>query len=351
MNPELKNIIDSAIREQASDIHFSVGRHPFIRVSGELISLESLPVITDESVRAGLAMMVTEKKLAELDEGQEIDFSYQYEEKDVRFRGNAYIQSTHVGIAMRLLQKVKAISDLNLPPILEQFAKRKQGFFLIVGPVGQGKSTTMAAMIDRINHDRRERIVTIEDPIEYLFEDDQSMIEQREVGIDTKSFYDALKAIFRQDANVIAVGEMRGRDTIQTAVTAAETGHLVLSTLHTNDAAQTIDRIIDAFPGDQQEQIRVQLSNTLIGIFSQRLLTTTTGARVPAYELLINNNAVANLIREGRTHEINSVIETHVEDGMVSLNRSLSMLVRQGVVSLEEARRYSLNPLGLDQLL
>jgi twitching motility protein PilT len=269
----------------------------------------------------------------------------------VRLRGNAFVSQGGYGIALRLIPQVKTIAELNLPPILETFARKKQGFFLAVGPVGQGKSTTMASMISLINTERAEHIVTIEDPIEYIFEAKRSVIDQREVGIDTKDFHGALKSVFRQDVNVIMIGEMREPETIGTAVTAAETGHLVLSTLHTNNAAQTIDRIIDAFPAEQQSQIRVQLSNSLIGIFSQRLIPRIAGGLIPAYELLINNNAVANLIREKRTHEIDVVIETGYENGMIDMNRSLLELVQKGEISIENAFINSLNPKALERMI
>jgi twitching motility protein PilT len=227
----------------------------------------------------------------------------------------------------------------------------KLHYVLFAGAAGAGKSTTLASMVSLINEERTEHIVTIEDPIEYVYEAKHSIIDQREVGIDTKDFATALKSIFREDVNVIMVGEMRSPETISTAVTAAETGHLVLSTLHTNNASQTIDRIIDAFPAGQQDQIRVQLSNSLIGIFSQRLIPRITGGLIPAYELLINNNAVSNLIREKRTHEIDVVIETGYEQGMVDMNRCLVDLVRQGEISMDNAYLYAQNPKALERLL
>ena len=221
--------------------------------------------------------------------------------------------------------------------MLEVFTQRQQGFFLVVGPVGQGKSTTLAALIDRINETRAEHILTIEDPIEYQYTEKKSLIHQREVHLDAPDFHQALNAAFREDVDVIMVGEMRNYETISSAVTAAETGHLVLSTLHTNNAAQTIDRIIDMFPSNQQDQVRVQLAGSLAGIFSQRLVPKISGGLVPAYELLINNNAISNLIREGRTHEIGAVIQTSSQEGMVDMDRSLAELVRKGEVTVEDA--------------
>jgi twitching motility protein PilT len=217
--------------------------------------------------------------------------------------------------------------------------------------VGQGKSTTLAALINHINLTRSDHIVTIEDPIEYVYKDEKSLVDQREIGIDSINFESALNAAFRQDVDVILVGEMRNSETIETAVTAAETGHLVFSTLHTNDAAQTINRIIDTFPGSKQAQIRVQLASSLIGIFSQRLIPHITGGLVPAYELLINNNAVGNLIRENRVHEIPSVIETGLEQGMIDMNRSLVKLIQNGDITVENAFMFSTNPKGLERLL
>ncbi len=348
---ELDELIQTIIREGGSDLHISAGRYPAIRVAGTLIALVKRQMATNDDVLVMLEILLGDKvKLERFKVNQEIDFSYDFQ-GTARLRGNAFFQKGEVGMALRLIPKVKTLQELKLPPILADFARRKQGFFLIVGPVGQGKSTTMSAMVNLINEERPEHIVTIEDPIEYLFEQKHAMIDQREVGIDTKSFETALKSIFREDVNVIMVGEMRSPETIATAVTAAETGHLVLSTLHTNNASQTLDRIIDAFPAGQQDQIRTQLSNSLLGIFSQRLVPRIAGGLVPAYELLINNNAVANLIRERRTHEIDVVIETGFEQGMIDMNRSLLELVRQGEISIENAYAYSLNPKALERLV
>jgi twitching motility protein PilT len=257
-----------------------------------------------------------------------------------------------MAVALRMIPNViLSLDELNLPPILSSFTDRPQGFFLCVGPVGQGKSTTLAAMVNLINQKRADHIVTIEDPIEYVYTQQKALIDQREVGIDTPSFESALNSVFRQDVDVILVGEMRNPNTIATAVTAAETGHLVFSTLHTNDAAQTINRIIDSFPGDQQGQIRTQLASSLIAVFSQRLIPNITGGLVPAYELLINNNAVSNLIRDGRIHEIYSVIETGLEQGMIDMNRSLAQLVQDGKITVENAFLYAVNPKGLERLI
>jgi len=257
-----------------------------------------------------------------------------------------------MGVALRLIPNViRTLDELNLPVILDSFTQRSQGFFLCVGPVGQGKSTTLASMVNQINKTRAEHIVTIEDPIEYVYDEEKSLIDQREVGIDTKDFETALTAALRQDVDVILVGEMRNTETISAAVTAAETGHLVYSTLHTNDAAQTINRIVDSFPPGQQDQIRIQLASSLIAIFSQRLIPHIAGGLVPAYELLINNTAVSNLIRENRIYEIPSVIETGLEQGMIDMNRSLARLVQNGDITVETAFTYAINPKGLERLI
>lgn len=348
---ELKSLIDIVVAEGGSDLHLSVGSHPIIRVSGSLIPLLKKEVHTKEDLLGFITELLEDNQKAEFLEKQEFDFSYPYLD-NLRFRGNTFFQRGVPGVALRLIpQDIKSIADLNLPPILETFAQREQGFFLVVGPVGQGKSTTLASMIQLINQNRAEHIITIEDPIEFVFSQDKSLIDQREVKIDTENFATALRSVFRQDVDVIMLGEMRGPETIRTAVTAAETGHLVFSTLHTNNAAQTIDRIIDSFPGTQQDQIRIQLAGSLAGIFSQRLIPRVSGGLIPAFELLINNNAVSNLIREKRTHEINTVIETGAEDGMIDMNRSLADLVRRGEITVESALAESFNPDNLKNLV
>lgn len=347
---KLHNLILTAEREGASDIHLAHDRKPILRIDGQLIVLEQRDVYSKDDTFGILRTMVSEEKVKQVINKEEIDFTHETEEGG-RLRVSAYVQSGGLNLTLRLVKKIRKIYELNLPDILTQFTRKKQGLFLIVGPVGQGKSTTMAALIDKINEERREHIVTIENPVEYIFEDKQSLVDQREIGIDTHDFDSALKAVFRQDVNVIMVGEMRSKETISTVVTAAETGHLVFSTLHTNTAAQTIDRIIDSFPPDQQDQVRMQLANSLLGIFSQRLIKSQKGGRVPAYELMINNKATANLIRLGRTNEIDTVIETSQADGMVDMNRSLVRLVQEGHLSVEDAFRHSTNPKLLESML
>ncbi len=348
---ELQALIELTVSEKASDLHFSVGAHPLIRVTNSLIPLVKKPILTEADINAFAKILLREDQYARYLEFNEIDFSFESAD-GVRFRGNSFYQRGRMGIALRLIPNViRNFEELNLPPILESFTQRPQGFFLCVGPVGQGKSTTLAAMINMINKTRSEHIVTIEDPIEYVYQEEKALIDQREVGIDTKSFEVALTAALRQDVDVILVGEMRNTETISAAVTAAETGHLVYSTLHTNDAAQTINRIVDSFPAAQQAQVRVQLASSLIGIFSQRLIPHISGGLVPAYELLINNNAVSNLIRENRIHEIPSVIETGLEQGMIDMNRCLVRMVQNGDITIENAFSHSVNPKGLERLL
>ena len=347
----LDALVEKVLSEGASDLHLSENRHPTLRVSGFLVPLLTEKELTRDDTMGIISTMLTDENKKLFLDNKEMDFAWSLGEK-ARFRGNAYFQQGAISIALRLVpKKIRTIAELNLPPILETFARKPQGFFLCVGPVGQGKSTTLAALVDLVNTERAEHIVTIEDPIEYIFEPKKSIIDQREVRIDTADFPTALRYLFRQDVDVAMIGEMRGTETISTAVTAAETGHLIFSTLHTNNAAQTIDRIIDSFPANQQDQIRIQLAGSMSGIFSQRLIPRISGGLVPAYELLINNSAVSNLIREKRTHEISAVVETSSSEGMIDLNRSLADLVKRGEISVENAYLYSMNPKVLDRFV
>lgn len=350
-NKELIELILTMIKEGASDLHLSVGKHPTIRVTGSLIPLLKKTILSPEDTEGLVFAMLNEEKRRQFVQDKEMDFSYSFEDK-ARFRVNIFFQRGFIGASLRLIPGIiKDLEALNLPSVLQDFANKKQGFFLVVGPIGHGKSTTLASMIDDINHSRSEHILTIEDPIEYFFIQDKSIIDQREVKNDTKDFRHALRSMFRQDVNVAMIGEMRDLETISTAITAAETGHLILSSLHTNNAAQTIDRIIDSFPSEQQNQIRLQLSNALLGVFSERLIPRISGGLIPAYELLICTSAIKNLIRENRTHEIDIVIETSFELGMVSLDRSLANLVREREITAENAVAYSLNPKELEGML
>jgi twitching motility protein PilT len=347
---QLENLLSITVKEQASDLHISVGHPPVLRIAGRLVPLAKEKKITPEDSQGLAFALMTEEQRQKFLRDKEIDFSYNY--KDLaRFRVNTYFQKDTINVALRFIpSKIMTIEELNLPPVLHQITRPSQGFVLITGPSSHGKSTTLAALIDEINHTRSDHIIAIEDPIEYVFTDDKCIVDQREVFRDTLSFARALKSTFRQDPDVIMVGEMRDPETISIALTAAETGHLVFSTLHTNNAAQTIHRIVDTFPPEQQHQIRAQLSGSLLGVVSQRLIPRIKGGLVPACEIMISTPAVANLIRENKIHEIPLVIETSAELGMVSLNRALANLVKSREISLENALNYSLNPEELRKL-
>ena len=340
---ELEELLAIVLKENASDLHISVGRYPTLRIDGQLIPLAQREILDPEYTENLISALLTKRQKELFLDNKELDFAYSFRNK-ARFRINVFYQRGFVSAALRLIPaEIKTIEELNLPPILNEFANHNQGFLLITGPTWHGKSTTLASLVDKINHEKNKHIITIEDPIEYLFTQDRSIIDQREVGLDTNDFSRALRSVFRQDVDVIMVGEMRDAETISTAVTAAETGHLVLATLHTNNAAQTIDRIIDSFPASGQGQIRSQVANTLLGVISQRLVPRLDGGRIPAVEVMIANHAVRNLIREDKIHQIDLVIDTHMEEGMISLNRALAELVRAQKISINNAELYSLN--------
>ena len=348
---KLKELLEITLTQKASDLHISPGHPPVLRIAGRLIPLVKRKKLTSEDSQGLAFELMNEEQRERFLREREIDFSYNFEDR-ARFRVNVFFQRDNVSVALRLIPaKIRTIEELNLPPILHEFVRHTQGFVLITGPSSQGKSTTLAALIDEINHTRPDHIITIEDPIEYVFEDDRSIIDQREVNRDTLSFAKALRSTFRQDPDVIMVGEMRDPETIATAITAAETGHLVFATLHTNSAAQSINRIVDSFPAEQQDQIRAQLSGALLGIISQRLVPRIKGGLIPACEVLIATPAVSTLIRENKIHEIPLVIETSADIGMISLNRSLANLVKSREISLDTALSYSLNPRELRMLL
>lgn len=347
----LARIFEKALESKASDIHLSVGRHPTLRIDGVLTQIKEEKSMDQYDTRELAFLILGEERKEKFLKRKELDFSYEYKEK-ARFRVNIFFQKGMVSVALRLIpSEIKKIEELNLPSTLHRFSKLEQGFILITGPAGHGKSTTLAAIIDEINHARNDHIITIEDPIEYVFFQDKSIVDQREVGQDTEAFNHALKSTLRQDPDVIMLGEMRDYESISIALTAAETGHLVFSTLHTNSAAQTVDRIIDVFPADQQHQARIQLSATLVGIISQRLVQKSEGGRIPACEIMMGSPAVSNIIREKRTHELDMIISTNSEKGMMTMNRSLANLVMQREINLEEALRYSLNPSELKLML
>ncbi len=348
---KLNQLLQLTARQGASDLHIAVGRRPTVRIDGSLISLQQEPILSPEDAQGlSLALLTPDQKEKLLKFG-DVDFTYAYEDK-ARFRTNVYFQRGFLAAALRLIPAgIKSTEDLRLPPVMHEFSKLSQGFVLVVGPAGQGKSTTLAALIDEINHKRMDHIITVEDPIEYLFIQDKSIISQREVSTDSPDFHRALRAILRQDPDVLMIGEMRDQESIATAMTAAETGHLVFSTLHTNSAAQTIDRIVDSFPAEQQDQAASQLAATLVGIISQRLVPRIGGGRVPACEIMIANPAVKNLIREKKFFQIDLVIETSLQEGMITLNRSLAELVVRKEIAVETAETYSLNPGELRLLL
>jgi len=348
---KLDELLLATARQGASDLHIAVGRRPILRIDGRLISLEQEKILTPEDTQGLVLAMLTPDQKEKMLKNGDIDLSYSYQDK-ARFRVNSFFQRGFMAAALRLIPaQIKTIEELNLPPMLREFTKLNQGFVLIVGPAGQGKSTTLASLLDEINHARMEHIITIEDPIEYLFVQDKSIVSQREVKSDSPNFHRTLRSLLRQDPDVVMIGEMRDQESIATALTASETGHLVFSTLHTNSASQTIDRIIDSFPAEQQGQIASQLAAGLVGIVSQRLVPRIEGGRVPALEIMFVNSAVRNLIREKKVYQIDLVVETSTQEGMTTLNRSLADLVRRKEISLESAELYSLNAGELRVLL
>jgi twitching motility protein PilT len=347
----LKKYLGITVEKSASDIHLVAGYPPIIRINGELWAIpKEASLAAKDSQGLAFALMTPEQQNQFL-KFKEIDFSYAFEGRE-RFRVNVFFQRGCISCAMRLIStNIRTVSEIGLPPEMQKFIESEQGFVLVTGPTSHGKSTTLAALVDAINHTRCDHIITIEDPIEYLFTPDASVIEQRELNSDTYSFSMALRSVFRQDPDVIMIGEMRDAETISTALTAAETGHLVFATLHTNSAPQSIHRIVDSFPAEQQSQVRAQLSAALLGIVSQRLILSNKNTMIPACEVLFNNFAIANLIRENKIHEIPLVVDTSFKDGMISLNRSLANLVKSGDIDFQKALSYSLNPQELEALI
>ena len=341
---ELNKLLGIVLTRGSSDLHLVSGEPPVIRIDGALIKLDDMEVLSGEAIASMVDLMLSPSQRELLAKQQDVDLSYTYK-ADARFRINVYFQKGQLSAAFRLIPTtIKTLEELNLPEALTGFADAKQGLVLVVGPTGHGKSTTQAALINHINETREEHIITIEDPIEFIYTPAKSIINQREIFVDTPSFAQALRASLREDINVVLVGEMRDLESIQTVVTLAETGHLVFATLHTNDAGQTIDRIIDVFPSHQQSQIRSQLANVLIGVVSMRLLPMVGGGRIPAVEILRVNAAVKHVIREGKTNDLDNIVLTNLEDGMISLDRSLAYLVKKGAVSFDDARVYVKDP-------
>ncbi len=332
----MKKLLDAAIGQKASDLHISVGVPPVIRVDGKLVPITGESQLLPADTKKLTHSILTETQLERLTQERELDFSFGY--RSMRFRVNAFYERGNMAAALRLIPKeIKSMTDLALPTILENFTLPTQGLVLITGPTGHGKTTTTAALLRHINDSRRAHIVTIEDPIEYLFEHNKSIIQQREVGSDTLSFAQALRSALREDPNIVFLGEMRDLETIESALTVAETGHLVFATLHTNNAAQTADRIIDVFPPHQQAQVRTQLANVLVGIISQRLLPRVSGGRIAAVEIMVANSAVRNVIRESKTHQLNNIIQISASEGMISLDKVLAELVKKGEITIDDA--------------
>ena len=346
---DIQQLLNLTVKNKASDLHLLVGIPPTIRVDGVLNSLQNFPPVTPQMMEQMIFSVLKPEQKELLLANKELDFSFgigggSYGDMG-RFRVNIYFQRGFMSGAFRYLEPtIRSVEQLKLPKIAHEFAELKQGFVLVTGPTGHGKSTTLAAIINEINMKKSAHILTVEDPIEYVYPIGKSIISQREMGQDSHSWGYALRSALREDPDVVLVGEMRDPETISSAITIAETGHLVFSTLHTNSASQTIDRMIDSFPSNQQSQIRVQLASSLKGIISQRLLPQINGGRVPAVEVLVGTNAVSTNIREGKTHLIDSIIETSTDVGMISLESSLSSLVLAGNISLETAKGYALHP-------
>lgn len=353
---DIHELLNLTIKNDASDLHLLVGIPPALRIDGSLRYLSNYDPLNATQISEMIFTLLTDTQKNFYLKNKELDFSFGFGGGTFgnlgRFRANIYYQRGYVSAAFRFLRpNIRTVEELHLPQVVSSFSDLKQGFVLVTGPTGHGKSTTIAAIINEINVKRAVHILTIEDPIEYIYPPGKSIVSQREINIDTVSWNNALKSALREDPDVVLVGEMRDPETVASAITIAETGHLVFSTLHTNSAAQSIDRIIDSFSSDQQSQIRVQLAATLKGIISQRLIPMINGSRIPAVEVLIGNSAIANNIREGKTHLIDSVIQTSQELGMVTLEQSLSALVLNGSISLETAKTYTLKPDELVRLV
>ena len=347
----VKELLHLAIERNASDLHFLVGLPPYIRVDGVLAPIPGELVVSIEFMEKLLKDVLKTEQYEKLIVNKEIDFSFPFNDK-ARFRANAYTQKGTFAVSFRTIPlKIPKIDDLGLPRILHSFTTLRQGFILVTGPTGHGKSTTLAAMIDEINENRAAHVITIEDPIEFVFTPKKSIISQREMGQDSHSWQLALRSVLREDPDVVLIGEMRDYETISAALTVAETGHLVFATLHTNSAAQTIDRIVDVFPEEQQDQVRLQLSNVIEAVFSMRLIPSEKGGRVVAYEIMLGTSAIKTSIREGKTHQIDNILQTSTEIGMNIIEMSLANLVKEGKVSVEVAQDFSLRPEELSRLI
>lgn len=349
--PRIEVLLEEVVKRKASDLHLQVGLAPMLRIDGKLAPISGADVLTDEAVEALIFAILDEDQKQILLKDKEFDFSFAFGELG-RFRVNAFHERGNLAAALRLIpNEILAIEQLNMPAILNKFTEYPRGLVLVTGPTGSGKSTTLASMINKINNERSEHIITIEDPIEYTHRSKKSVVVQREVHYDTYSFSAALRSALREDPDVVLIGEMRDLETIASAITIAETGHLVFATLHTNSAAQSIDRMIDVFPPHQQPQIRSQLANILAAICSQRLIPGIGGGRVAAAEILVATPAVRNIIREGKTHQLEAVIQTGAEFGMQSMDKTLVSMVRNGQISYDEARNFAVDVDELDRLM
>ena len=344
LNYNLDDLLRMMPDLEASDLHLRVGEPPMMRIHGDLQRLTQYPVLEHEDTIELMCAHMTPAQQERFESFKELDMAYEVEGV-ARFRVNCFHQQRHVGAVMRMIPiKIKSIEELGLPQILKEFADLPRGLVLVTGPTGSGKSTTLAAMVNHINDSRKAHIITIEDPIEFVHEDRKCIVEQREVGQDTHAFADALKHVMRQTPDVILVGEMRDLETISLAITAAETGHLVFATLHTNDASQALDRIVDVFPAERRDQIQIMLAGTLQGVVSQRLLPAEGGGRIAAYEVLMANEAVKNLLREGKTRQLRNTMISGQQDGMQTMEMDLARLVSSGIISFETAAEVSQYP-------
>lgn len=348
---DVKNLLEQTIQLKASDLHLVTGVPPTLRIDGELFTVPNSGIVTPDLLSEGLKQILSNEQFERLTVNKELDFSLSFSDKG-RFRVNAYTQKGAPAAAFRLIPlDLPDIDTLGLPNIVHKFADLRQGFVLVTGPTGHGKSTTLAAILNEINKTRSCHIVTIEDPVEFVFKPIKSIISQREMRSDTHSWQVALRSVLREDPDVVLIGEMRDHETISSALTIAETGHLVFATLHTNSAAQSIDRIVDVFPEDQQGQVRMQLSSTLEAVFSQRLISAVPKGRVVTYEVMLGSTAIKTAVREGKTHQIDSIIQTSSEIGMSTLEKSLADLVKRGKITPETARSWSLRPEELNRLI
>lgn len=349
--PRIEILLEEVVKKKASDLHLQVGLPPILRVDGALMPVTGADILNEESVESLIFAILDDDQKQILLKDKEFDFSFAFGDLG-RFRVNAFHERGNLAAALRLIpNEILTVEQLGLPQIVTKFAEYPRGLVLVTGPTGSGKSTSLAALINRINVEQSKHIITIEDPIEYTHKSKKSVVVQREVHYDTYSFSAALRSSLREDPDVVLIGEMRDLETIASAITIAETGHLVFATLHTNSAAQSIDRMVDVFPPHQQPQIRAQLSNILMAVCSQRLIPAIGGGRIAAAEILVATPAVRNIIREGKTHQLDAVIQTGAEFGMQSMDKQLVQLIHAGTISYDEARSFAIDPDELDRLM